>query len=46
MNEDKQMEIQVKCFNRCGGRVVKVFNVGAEPGGNYGYKRLQLGCRR
>ena len=46
MNEDKQMEIQVKCFNRCGGRVLRVFNVGAEPDGNYGFRRKQLGVRR
>ena len=46
MNEDQQDEIQINCFNSCGGRVLKVFNVGAEPLGTYGFKRLQLGARR
>jgi len=46
MNEDKQYQTQADCFNRCGGRITKVFNVGAEMYKFYRFKRLQLGPRR
>jgi len=42
---DKE-QTQIDCFNRCGGRVIKVFNVGAEMYKYYGFRRLQLGVRR
>ena len=41
MEEDQQDEIQINCFNRSGGRVTKVFNVGAEMMVTYGFSRIR-----
>ena len=34
--------LRIDYFNEIGGRVVKVFNLGAESEGTYGFKKKQI----
>ena len=39
MNEKQKEQLQIDCFNRCGGRVTEVINIGADMLTTYGLPR-------